>query len=383
MRKDEKKQREYQELKQEPLSERERAYLYWLCQNPALGAVKIRKLWDLYHSFEKLYNIEGNRLEQMGAMTGREAAVFESEKSKYEYYKKEYFSLAERGARFITPFDEEYPQRLTHIHACPMGLTVRGRLPVQERPSAAIIGARACTGYGSQMARTIGKLLAQHGVQIISGLAAGIDGAGHRGALDAGGATFGILGCGVQICYPKEHYHLYREVEQSGGLISEYGMAREPKPYHFPMRNRLISGLADVVLVIEARERSGSLITAELALEQGKDVFALPGRITDPVSAGCNQLIEAGAGILTSPERVLEYLGLSRDKMLIVHEKNTKGLAKEEKMVYSCLDSEPKFLEQIMKESGLSVGRCMSALLELEMRGLIVQISNHYYGRRL
>lgn len=365
------------------ITKREKEYLYWLWRIPFMGAVTIAAIWEQFNSFESPFYIEETQLVDQGILREGQRESWKKEKQNFSRSLEEYHSLDDRGIQFITPFDEAYPNRLREIYGNPMGLCVKGRLPREDVPTAAIIGARGCTSYGSQLARNMGKELAEHGVQIISGLAAGIDGAGHLGALDAGKTTFGILGCGINICYPSEHYPLYQKVEKQGGLISEFPLGSPPKPAHFPMRNRIISGLSDVVLVMEAKKKSGSLITAELALEQGKEVFALPGRVTDPLSAGCNGLIEAGAGILTSTEIVLEYLGLQRGKILIVNEKNENGLAKEEKMVYSCLDLEPKFLEQIVKESGLPVSRCMSILLELELRGFIVQTSNHYYGRRL
>ena len=204
-----------------------------------------------------------------------------------------------------------------------------------------------------------------------------------RGALSGGGETWGVLGCGVNICYPKQNYPLFREMEKQGGLISEYPPGEPPRPQNFPVRNRIISGLADAVLVIEANEKSGSLITAQLGLEQGKEIFALPGRVTDSASRGCNQLIQAGAALLTGPGDVLEFLGILHEKKLILREKSVKGLAKNEKMVYSCLDSAPKHVEEIAVLSGMCVGECMSALLDLELGGLVVKTAGQYYARRV
>lgn len=225
--------------------------------------------------------------------------------------------------------------------------------------------------------------LARAGVQIVSGLAYGIDGAGHAGALRAGGKTFGVLGCGIKICYPRENYGLYQKMAVQGGILSEFAPKEQPQPRNFPVRNRIISGLSDVILVIEARQKSGSLITAGLGLEQGKEIFALPGRVSDPLSEGCNRLIQEGAGILLTPDDVLEYFTLRNGKILRVHEKNKNGLAKKEKMVYSCLDLQPKGLEEIVTLSGLPVGECISVLLELELSGYIVETSHQYYGIRL
>ena len=177
---------------------------------------------------------------------------------------------------------EGYPERLMPFADMPSRLFVRGALPADEQKTAAIVGARICTAYGKSQAAFFAQVLAANGVAVISGLACGIDAAAHEGALRGKGKTFAVLGCGVDICYPKQNYPLMRRMlENGGGVLSEFPPGAEPLPWHFPIRNRVISALADVVLVIEAKEKSGSLITADYALEQGKTVFALPGRTTD------------------------------------------------------------------------------------------------------
>ena len=197
----------------------------------------------------------------------------------------------------------------------PDGIYVRGRLPAEGKPSAAIVGARACSAYGRAQARNYARALSAAGVQIISGLASGIDAAAHEGALEGGTETFAVLGCGVNICYPKENYPLMRKIlNNKGGVLSEFLPGDPPLAWHFPKRNRIISALADLVLVVEAREKSGSLITADYALEQGKSVYALPGRVTDPLSRGCNLLIAQGAGVAVDPESLLEELGIAEGK---------------------------------------------------------------------
>lgn len=363
--------------------DKERLSLFWLCHLPWLGAVTIRRLWEQFGSFEEIYNIEGKKLVETGLVKEKQAGVFEQWKSKWSDCVGELDMLKKEGIRFVTPMDDEYPKRLLKIYDYPMGLFVRGRLPEEDRPTAAIIGARNCTNYGIQIAGKFAGELTHAGIQIVSGLATGVDGAGHRGALKAGGNTYGVLGCGLHICYPRENYSLYDRMTRQGGILSEYLPDEQPHPRNFPIRNRIISGLSDVILVIEARKKSGSLITAELGLEQGKEIFALPGRITDPLSEGCNHLIQEGGVVLLSPEDVMEYFTLRNGKILKVHEKNENGLAKKEKMVYSCLDLQPKGLETIVRLSGLSVSECMSTLLELELSGYIVQTSHQYYGKRL
>lgn len=360
----------------------EKDYLYWLCQIPVLGAVTIHRLYERYGSFRAIYNMEGTRLmESAGA--GRKAECFDTWKPRLSQTVKEYESLAARGIRFVSVLDEEYPERLRHIYGNPAGIYVKGRLPEDDKPSVAIIGARNCSSYGHQIARSLGYSLGCEGVQIVSGMALGVDGAGHEGALSSGGDTFAVLGSGVDICYPQNHISMYERIQKQGGVISEFPLGSRALPRHFPMRNRIISGLSDLVVVVEARERSGSLITAELALEQGRDVWAVPGMVTDELSKGCNQLIRQGAGIVTSPDDILEYFQLGRWKMPKLQEKNVLGLAKNEKMVYSCLNLQPKFIDQVVKDSGLSLGECMTLLLELELKGYIAQPAGHYYVRKI
>lgn len=359
-------------------------YLYWICQNPALGARSIQKLGEYYSDYETLYNnIEETELRQSGLLKQSQIQALLDWKNTFPKYQEEYRRLKERGIRFITPYGEDYPQRLRHIYSYPMGLFVRGCLPDEGKPAVAIVGARGCSEYGEQLAAEFAKTLAQEGVEIISGLALGIDGAAHRGALKAGCPTYGVLGCGVNICYPSSNYRLYERMMTCGGVLSEFPLDMRPRQHHFPMRNRIISGLSDVVLVVEAKEKSGSLITVETGLEQGKEIFAVPGRVTDYLSSGCNQLIQQGAHLAISPYDILEFLGVKCQKELILHEKNVNGLAKKEKMVYSCLDFKPKHLETIVSESGLPVSECMGILLELELGGYVFRSANHYYGKKL
>ncbi len=359
--------------------------LYWLTQIPGFGAVTIDKIWNDVQKKEEIYNIEGTFLKEKGILSGTQEQAFDAfrRQGMKQKIEEEYEKLEERKIRFLTPFDEEYPRGLCLIHNRPMGLFCKGKMPDNQCFCAAIVGARECSSYGNHVARILARELSSRGIQVISGLALGVDGASHRGALEAGKPTYGVLGCGINICYPKENYPLFEKMEKEGGILSEYGMGERPKPANFPMRNRIISGIADVVIVVEAREKSGSLITAELALEQGKDVFAVPGRITDMLSSGCNRLIQSGAFPLLCIDDILDYFGMKHGKIQGIQEKKQKGLAKKEKKVYICLDLQPKFIEEIVKESGLPMHECVGILLDLEMEGYIVQEANHYYRKKL
>ena len=251
----------------------------------------------------------------------------------------------------------------------------------------AVIGARRCTPYGEKYAVEFARALAEMGVEIISGMARGIDGMGHRGALLGGGKTYAVLGCGVDVCYPKEHIGLYTDIlEQGGGILSEQPPGTPPLAHHFPARNRIISGLSDAVLVMEAGRKSGSLITVDMALEQGRDVYALPGPVNSSLSDGCNRLIRQGAGILLSPEDLAEEWGLDGNALRPAGTapgkkagKNEKELETEEKLVYSCLGLYPKGVDQVAAETKLDIKSVMELLVTLELEGYIREISKNQY----
>lgn len=208
----------------------------------------------------------------------------------------------------LTREDECYPERLREIPDSPKQLYVRGKLPKEEIPAVAVIGARECSEYGRTVAAMLGNFFGENGIQVISGMARGIDGIGQTAALDAGGSSFAVLGSGVDVCYPAGNRTLYDRLAVQGGILSEYAPGTPALARNFPPRNRIVSGLADAVIVVEAREKSGTLITVDMALEQGKEVYAVPGRVTDALSSGCNRLLRLGAAPLPEPEGLLEEL---------------------------------------------------------------------------
>lgn len=285
---------------------------------------------------------------------------------------------AEISIQYIRQKDAAYPERLQIHRGMPKGLYVLGRLPDPDRRSVAIVGARRSSRYGDEVARTFARELAGEGIQIISGMAWGIDGMAHEGALEVGGDTFAVLGSGVDICYPAGHRKLYERLIEKGGVLSEQPPGMPPKPGHFPARNRIISGLSDLVLVVEAREKSGSLITADLALEQGKDVFAVPGRIGDELSHGCLNLIRQGAGLADSPRVILEALGMETGQN---REQEKILLAKDENIVYSWIRLQPVSLDEIVKKTGMPVQKALSLLVGLELKGCIREIRKNDYVR--
>ncbi len=285
--------------------------------------------------------------------------------------------------QWIQQGDMEYPEKLRPYKGMPKTLYVLGALPDPKRPSVAVVGARRCTPYGNSIARQFSKELASEGVQIISGLAWGIDAAAHAGALEGGGSTYAVMGCGVDVCYPSGNRPLYERILQDrrGGIISEQEPGRPPLAGFFPARNRIISGLSDLVLVVEAREKSGSLITADQALEQGKDVYVVPGRITDELSRGCLNLLKQGAGLADSPKTLLEALHVTENGRC----KNTSDgkilLAKDEDIVYSWIRLQPVSLEELVKKTGFPAAKVLQTLVLLQMEGHIREVRKNEYVR--
>ena len=281
--------------------------------------------------------------------------------------------LAERGLRFLGRSDPAFPPLLRAIHDPPVGLFLRGDSEPEllGRPAAAIVGARSCSPYGGQVARTLGRELAGAGLVVVSGLARGIDGAAHRGALEAGGLTTAVLGCGIDRDYPASHRDLAHSIAGRGLLVSEYAPGVEPAPWRFPARNRIIAGLCGATVVVEARERSGALITADLALEEGRDVLAVPGEITSALSKGTNALLRSGAMPLTSAADVLELFGLESEPPV-----------KDAPEAASLLAHLPATADELARLTLLEPGPLAAALAELELAGLVVEGEGTYRAAR-
>jgi len=278
----------------------------------------------------------------------------------------------------IPAFDSRFPERLREIPESPGCIYLKGRLPDPVEMTVGIIGARDGTEYGKMVARTLAKELSEYGISIISGMAYGIDTAAHEGALLGGGKTYAVLGCGVDICYPAINKKLYSKIQEEGGIISEYPEGSPPLPHHFVARNRLIAGLSDILIVVEAKERSGTFITVDRALEQGKQVFVVPGRITDPLSRGCNKLLMEGASLCLSKEDILSSFSIEAGKD---NEKkpNLKG---EEKRIYNALDLEGKHIDALYKELEIPLQSLYSVLVKLEIEGYCESFSSSYYRKK-
>ena len=265
----------------------------------------------------------------------------------------------------------ELPPLLRAIHDPPARLYLRGNgdAALLTAPAVAIVGARACSPYGAQVARMLGRELAAAGVVVVSGLARGIDGEAHRGALETDGYTVAVLGCGIDRDYPAANASLARSIGERSLIVSEYEPGVEPAPWRFPARNRIIAGLCAATIVVEARERSGALITADFALEEGREVFAVPGEITSALSAGVNALLRLGATPLTAAADVLESLGMESPPDDRVAADNP------------LLDLLPATADELVRTTGLAVGEVIAALAELDVAGLVAEGDGIY--RRL
>ena len=289
----------------------ENQYAHWLFNIKGFGNVTIDKLLSTGLSCQEIFESEGKDFK--GILTSKQINEFDGSKRIWNF-EKELRKLEEKGIIFVPRVDERFPEKLKNIPNAPFALYLKGELPNPSKPSVAIIGARMCSEYGRFMARNFGRGLALAGVQVISGMARGIDGVSQKAAMAAGGKSFGIVGSGVDVCYPVENRDIYEELCCNGGVISEFPPGTEPKASFFPMRNRIISGLADIVLVIEARGKSGTQITVDTALEQGREVLAVPGRVTDRLSDGCNLLISQGAGVALDVQDVLDRIHMIKSE---------------------------------------------------------------------
>jgi DNA processing protein len=269
--------------------------------------------------------------------------------------------------------DRTFPPLLRELYDAPPTLYVRGEVQALAAPGVAVVGARSCSAYGAQVARSLARDLATAGIVVVSGLARGVDGEAHRGALESGGLTIAVLGCGIDRDYPHSHAELARRIVSCGAVVSEYPPGVEPAPWRFPARNRIIAGLSLATVVVEARERSGALITADFALELGRDVFAVPGEITSGLSAGTNDLLRQGAAPLTSVRDVLDALGIESASSA-----RASAVSGPAAAMLELLGDGASGMDELVRSSGFSSAAVAAALVELELAGLAAQADGVY-----
>lgn len=373
------------------VSKAAREHLRWSL-TPEVGPVLFGRLIEFFGSSERALGASVAQLERVdgiGAATaakiarGREAADVEAEVAR----------AARHGARIICQEDEEYPQALRHIPDPPICLYVRGRIEPEDAVAIGIVGARRCTLYGREQANRFGYQLASRGITIVSGLARGVDGESHKGAIAAGGRTLAVLGNGLSTVYPPEHQELADRIARQGAVLSELPMATSPNSNNFLPRNRLIAGLSLGVLIVEAARRSGSLTTGRLASEYNREVFALPGRVDSEYSQGTNALIrDQHAKCVTCAEDLLEELGevgeaLSADRESpsdrpVDTSLATVGLSPDEQALYDALGRQEQSIEMLAEATRLAAAQVASMLITLQLRGLAQQLPGNLFVRK-
>ena len=372
------------------LNNYDRIYSYMLALIPGVGDITIAALLDFFKTPSAVFRAEESELYKVTGLSPQKVKSIIEMGKKEELVHKQITEWEDSGIKAVFINESDYPTSIKQLYDAPFAIYYRGVLPDPLSPAAAIVGSRGCTDYGKNAAFKFGKQLALEDIQIISGMAAGTDLYGHKGALDGDGYTVAVLGCGVDICYPRTNINTFMEIQKNGCIMSEVPPGTKPSPGLFPRRNRLISALSDAVIVIEARERSGSLITADQALEQGKEVFAVPGRIGDPLSEGCLSLIKQGAAPLTDINDILECESIKRkvstkrksvfnDKKMKTDDPDLKGNSELNLKVFGILTETPKNINRIMYETGLAFETIAQALLELEMQGMLRCISAGLY----
>jgi len=367
----------------------ERIYDYWAAtlQDGYIGnLINIVNEAGGSHAF---YDMSKEQMIEGLGITDRLAGYFEEKKLPRDNIEAAYYTMMEKGISYVNHTDDDYPIRLRDIASKPYGLFVKGSLPDELTPSVAIVGARECSEYGRLMAEYFGDRLAKEGIRIISGMAWGIDGIAQTAAIAAGGKSYAILGCGVDITYPARNKILYKRLCENGnGVISEYAPGTAAESRRFPPRNRLISGLCDALIVVEARAKSGTKITVDLAIDQGRTVMVVPGRLTDKLSTGCLNLLYQGALPATSVEAVLDVLGINRQiKLGDIKGPQTvaddTGIPEEMRAVLDILTIEPKSIDEIARDANMPSNNAMIILTKLEIENLVREVSPGYYIRQL
>ena len=304
-----------------------------------------------------------------------------AEKRDWEQVRELFLKTIPDGSSVVAFTEPAYPSRLKNIPNPPPILYYKGLISIFDRPTLAVVGSRRPSDYGLRMASKLVGELASAGVVIISGMAYGIDGAAHQAALEAGGITAAVFGCGLDFIYPPGHRTLASRIEQSGCLISEYPKGTKPERFNFPVRNRIVAGLADGVLVIEAGEKSGALVTANLALDQGRDILAVPGSVENEFSHGPNWLIKQGAVTVTSAKDIFENFGWHHPEAPKAPDVILTKLPKDELLIYEQISIQPLHLDELGRKALLTPGKIAEALLNLELKGLIMRKPGNFIVR--
>lgn len=354
---------------------------------PGVGPKTFFKLLDSFGSPKNALEASRPALEKAAGAGAAAEAIERGCKADLD---KSLKLIEEHDVTIVTFSDPAYPELLKHIHDPPPLLYVKGAFEPADRNAVSIVGSRRATHYGKTVAGKLAGDLARMGVTVVSGLAYGVDAAAHKGALAAGGRTIAVLGCGVDVVYPRANSKIYERIPQSGALISEFPMGCQPDPGFFPVRNRIVSGLSLGTLVVEAPRKSGALITARLAMEQNREVFAVPGNIFSPYGEGCHRLIKDGAklvenvyDIISEVEAGLEELAI-KDSVATADEadRSRTKMSADERKVFNFLSMAPAHIDAVIEECDLTASRAAGALMTLELKGLAQQLSGKQFIRR-
>ena len=369
------------------------ASLSWLALTltPGIAARLSARLLREYGSPEGVFRASLSGIESCNVPAPAAQAIFK--KQMFWRAEKELDALRRVGGKLVNWKDPEYPQSLLQIYDPPVILYVRGDAEILNSPSLSIVGTRRPTVYGTQMAERMGRDLASRGLTIVSGLARGIDAIAHQGATAVDGRAIGVLGTGIDVCYPKENKKLYEKVLERGAIISEFPTGSHPAPENFPVRNRIIAGMPLGVIIVEGKQYSGSLITARLAMEFGREVFGVPGNVTQEVSFAPNLLIKQGAKLVTNAEDVIEELptpvraALVKAEAVEAAQRNlllVDGLTPVQRRLYEMLSAEEsRHIDDLVDTSGLNSSEVLATLFDLEMKGIIRQLPGKQFSKVL
>lgn len=357
-----------------------RETLIWLNSMKEISNTTIDKLEKYYGNINTLWEVSNDEINKLTFISDKIKSVLIKNKC-VEYYNNHIEKINELDIDIITIYDENYPDNLKNIYNYPKVLYVKGNILEKDRLSISIVGSRKATAYGKWATEKFSRELGELGITIISGMALGIDTIAHMGAINGSGRTLAVLGSGVNVIYPKRNRELYNKIYNNGAIISEFPPDTKPLPYNFPQRNRIISGLSLGTVVIEASEKSGSLITAHSAIEQGRDVFALPGNINSIYSKGTNLLIKDGATPLMDIEDILEEIielnNIKNNKK--VEEINLDEFSEDEIKIIRCIREKPIHCDMIAYNCNMNISKVNSILTILEMKGIIKQLQGKIF----
>lgn len=354
-------------------------YITALNSLPGIGTRAIYNLKEHFKDFKDVFFAKAEDLasvEGISPKTAEDIIHFDLD----AFISSEESAIRSEGASIITIEDDNYPAQLKNIYDPPYVLYVKGTLSREDIISVAIVGARKATNYGKLTAERLSADIARSGITIVSGLALGIDTVAHKAAIEAGGRTIAVMGCGIDINYPADNRGLKEKIAQNGAVISEFAFSVKPEKRNFPRRNRIISGLSLGTLVVEASEKSGSLITAGFAIEQGREVYAVPGNINMPGSAGCNKLIKLGAKLVEEVNDILDEIPYSLKERLLKQRKEFKvecknvTLNEKEKYLLSVLKAEEMHIDEITRQTNIRSDQLLSMLTKLELLGVVKQL---------